>query len=611
MEHFRDWISKITKTLQDHPKGMTVTEISRSLKISRNSISKYLDIMRIAGQIDMRRFGPAKVYYLSQRVPISALLNFSSDSIIVLDEDLRIIQVNDNLLKLFNLKFDLVMDVNLQKSNIPLLSSDEMIKKIRKARAKKGDVIEVDFNYKDETMFFKVKLIPTTLGDGESGITIIMEDVTEAKRFERSLRENEEKYRMLFDNSRDGIILRNRERFFECNDTALKMFGCVNIDDLMDNFDEMNPDIQPDGSSSREMISYYVSRVEEEDHIRFDWIFRRMDDTDFHAEVIINRLILGEGPIDHIVIRDITDRKESEIFRIKHSQALKMSAEGICFTDLNGKIVDVNESFIKLMGFGGSDEMIGMDGLDLLQGKYRDIGYRNMRKLGKWGSVGSNQYTIQTRDGRSIIVENRSSLVSDEAGNPMGFVTFTRNIEDRKWTRDNLARVENVLSVIREMLDSRKDAGDMKGWIGSSLSLLGEAVEVSSVSLFRFDSDDEGSTRMRLINGWKLDEMDGTIPRDQDTVITIKSGETEEIMDNLSRGKFFETELEVMRKDALNDLRLEGMGYLLFIPIMMKDRPWGCIEFINRREMREWFPSEIEALATVSDIIGMNIDDRF
>ena len=92
--------SRIIELLKANPRGMTITDISDRIKINRNSVARYMDILTVSGQVEMRQLGPAKVFYLSQRVPISAFLNFSSDHILVLDNDLKTIQVNENLLKL-------------------------------------------------------------------------------------------------------------------------------------------------------------------------------------------------------------------------------------------------------------------------------------------------------------------------------------------------------------------------------------------------------------------------------------------------------------------------------------------------------------------------------
>ena len=86
MESYQKELSRIRALLKAHPHGLTVTDIAKKIDINRNSIAKYLDILLISGQVEKRVVGKAKVYSLSHRVPISAILSLSSDAIVIIDQ---------------------------------------------------------------------------------------------------------------------------------------------------------------------------------------------------------------------------------------------------------------------------------------------------------------------------------------------------------------------------------------------------------------------------------------------------------------------------------------------------------------------------------------------
>jgi PAS domain-containing protein len=65
--------------------------------------------------------GAAKVYYSSPRVPISAMLEFSSDLVIILDSERRIIQVNEAVLALLNEKRDNLFERRFDEIDNPFL----------------------------------------------------------------------------------------------------------------------------------------------------------------------------------------------------------------------------------------------------------------------------------------------------------------------------------------------------------------------------------------------------------------------------------------------------------------------------------------------------------
>ncbi|WAC03996.1 MAG: hypothetical protein OS112_05830 [Methanoregula sp.] len=44
-------ISRIKTAPKSHKKGMSISEIARQLKMNRNSVAKYLEILLISGQV--------------------------------------------------------------------------------------------------------------------------------------------------------------------------------------------------------------------------------------------------------------------------------------------------------------------------------------------------------------------------------------------------------------------------------------------------------------------------------------------------------------------------------------------------------------------------------
>jgi len=85
---------QIKEALRANRKGMTVSDIARSIGMNSQSTGRHLDVLAASGQVEVRTFGRSKVYYLSQRVPVFTMINMSQDMIVLLDSDLRITNVN-------------------------------------------------------------------------------------------------------------------------------------------------------------------------------------------------------------------------------------------------------------------------------------------------------------------------------------------------------------------------------------------------------------------------------------------------------------------------------------------------------------------------------------
>lgn len=198
MESYQQEISLIKKILSENPKGMTVTDISRKIKTNRNSVAKYLDIMRISGHVEMITFGPAKVFFPSRRVPILNMLNLTSDYILVFDSKLKITMANDSFLNFMKITREELLG-ELIHSTISRVFKDhsELLVGIKEALEGKRITQDIDFQKNKERYFFKVSIVPTTFEDGRNGGTIVIKNITDNKLAENALRESEENFKSL------------------------------------------------------------------------------------------------------------------------------------------------------------------------------------------------------------------------------------------------------------------------------------------------------------------------------------------------------------------------------------------------------------------------------
>ncbi len=199
-------ISRIKILLKAHPKGLTITDISSKLKMNRNSAAKYLEILQISGQVESKSYGTAKVFFLTHRLPISALVSIASDLVITLDENYRILFVNDGFCNLFAIKKEdatgsHVVDLfraGFGKDVLPdvfsdLIADQEKVREVRLARD-------------DGDLFFKIRSMKTVFDDGSRGITITMEDITREKKDKIELEAKESRYRGIVEDQTEFII---------------------------------------------------------------------------------------------------------------------------------------------------------------------------------------------------------------------------------------------------------------------------------------------------------------------------------------------------------------------------------------------------------------------
>ena len=169
-------LDKIKKIIKGNPRGTTLKEISEKINVNRNVVAKYLDVLQMAGEVDVEKYGRSKVYYPSKSVPISTIFDFSNDFIIVVRKDMTTVEINSPFIKYLGLmKKDKIVGKNI--TDLSLVKAHTKIKEHIVESLEKQEVLEEEIKYKvkDHSTpdHLHAKYIPTTLKDGEKGVAVI------------------------------------------------------------------------------------------------------------------------------------------------------------------------------------------------------------------------------------------------------------------------------------------------------------------------------------------------------------------------------------------------------------------------------------------------------
>ncbi|HJJ60852.1 MAG TPA: PAS domain S-box protein, partial [Methanocorpusculum sp.] len=197
--------SEILTLLKDNPRGMSVTEIADAAHINRNTIARYMDNLLMAGRVEMRMFGKAKVFFLSKRVPVSAMLNLSSEMVLLTDSDLTVIQANEAVLSFLSCSEEELVGSPIYEGRGCTLCGEILTEQIRTALL--GETVRGELRlFKDgEEKTLDQRLYPLVLPDGKPGVTIILDDITERVQAENALEQSEAMFRRMVETISDVI----------------------------------------------------------------------------------------------------------------------------------------------------------------------------------------------------------------------------------------------------------------------------------------------------------------------------------------------------------------------------------------------------------------------
>ncbi len=158
-------------------------------------------------------------------------------------------------------------------------------------------------------------------------------DISSLHETMRSLKESEERFRLIFENSPDAAWLVRKSGFFECNQAAVKLFGCSSKQELLQKLpDSLSPEFQPDGRRSSEAAELWVEKAFLEDVVRFEWEHLSSDGSLLPMEITLSRVRLKNEDVLYGTGRDLRTRRKIEesrkLLEAQFLQSQKMESVG-------------------------------------------------------------------------------------------------------------------------------------------------------------------------------------------------------------------------------------------------------------------------------------------
>lgn len=165
----------------------------------------------------------------------------------------------------------------------------------------------------------EVAATPLTFQDRPS-VQIIARDITARKQAEQALRKVEILKGIILETILDAIIFIDHEGLVqEWNPAAQKIFGYSRAEALGRPMDELIVPPSLGEAYQDGLANYLMTGVGSLLGRPIELNLRRADGTQFRAELAISRVLTEEPPGCTVLIRDITERKQSEAATLGHS----------------------------------------------------------------------------------------------------------------------------------------------------------------------------------------------------------------------------------------------------------------------------------------------------
>ena len=306
------------------------------------------------------------------------------------------------------------------------------------------------------------------------GAVHITRDITERKRAERAIRESEERYRYLFEQSPAGIGLTTPDgKMVAANKQMEVITGYFEEElkkiNLADTYE--NPE---DRKRLLETIQRYGCAVD------FPVRKRRKDGTVYEALLNVSRVHLGGQDLFQTICMDITERKHAEeeiqISEERYRTLVESCHEVILRKDREGHYHTLNLS--AAIGLGGTciEDIEGKTDYELLPKGQADA----LRKIDKEVMESSKdievEEVVRNAQGEDRIYLSRKRPIYDSQGRVNGITCFAMDITERKRAEAALRASEKLAAKGQLAAQIAHEINNPLAGIKNSFMLLKDAI---------------------------------------------------------------------------------------------------------------------------------------
>ena len=134
----------------------------------------------------------------------------------------------------------------------------------------------------------------------------------------------DETFKIIYDNSSDGLMISKNGRFISCNRAILDMFHLDSEKEFLEtNVSAYSPKYQPNGERSFIRMARMAKTAQEEGSVSFEWLHKKSDGEEFWCDVVLTKIYLDGEELLYGSWRDITDRKEIQLSETLHKQEIE------------------------------------------------------------------------------------------------------------------------------------------------------------------------------------------------------------------------------------------------------------------------------------------------
>jgi len=422
---------------------------------------------------------------------------------------------------------------------------------------------------------------------------------------------------MLLNEVSVGIIIFDHDgTITDCNTKILEMFACEKSY-FIENFAELSPKFQPDGTNSAEGVRKAIKRMLSRGKVSFEWLHRSFFGEPIPCEVTLVAANYKGRTAGLGYLYDLRKIKKIEAIASEAQELTKAITETspiayILFNEKH-KAIDCNMTAMQI--FACRDKQYLLDnyfeqfsvqeqpGEQSLSERVRNV-WERANAQGKY----SSEWLHKTYDGELLPVEfTASSFVFKDKRYVICFLYDLRNhkkmLADISVQSKLLAFRLEQQKLISDISKSFVSYEDSHTLINDALGKVGNNLGVSRLFIFYVDykHDDTNATYQ-----WYKDDSTPRLRknRNYDLFNMVKTMFPQKLSGDITVPIVSSADVTISSEEAFYMLKFDDVVSCISAPLYVEGSLWGVICADNCFRPHEWTEEEISFFATISSVIA-------
>ena len=400
---------------------------------------------------------------------------------------------NDSMCRIADLPREKLMGMNNRDYTTPETARkmykafNEIYRTGRSAKIMDYEIIRTDGTIRN--LELSASLIRNTEGE-PVGYRGIVRDITERKQAMEALRESEERFRILSEQSPNMIFINKSGRVIYANSKCEEMMGYTRDEFYSPEFDFLSL-IAPE--SVKTVAENYDKHQRGEDVLPYEYTLITKEGKRIHGLHTTRLIDLDGGPAILGIIADISDRKVAEEELHKFKLGIEKSSEAIFLTEPDGTIRYVNPAFEHIYGYS-CEEALGQTPRILKSGEHPPETYQQFWDTILAKKVVTGEMINKTKTGELIHIEGSANPILDKDDQIVGFLAIQREITERKRWLQQFQQNSEDLSLINDVnsaLNSGKALGEVIDLFSNRIKAMYSSMGVTGAGVYLLDDNRE------------------------------------------------------------------------------------------------------------------------